>query len=218
MGVYRRTGSTHIWHPWKFLRSKNLFFNNEYTLEAFVKSIEEELNIKSLKEWYKVSNETLAKLVGPTPITRCNGLQSMLTKVYPRHEWDVLKFEIKQKKSFQKYLNSLISKLLPNEELIEDYVHPSFLHEEFENAVSDIYLPSLKLAFEYQGQQHYEENITVFNIKESVNRVQKEKLKQRICQQLGITVVEVPYWWNKRKEYIATEIARVRPDIKLQLD
>lgn len=70
----------------------------------------------------------------------------------------------------------------------------------------DVAVPSLNLAFEYQGEQHYESNqlygevLSVFSFffilfkSESVKK--KDSRKLDLCKEEGITLIQVPYWWD----------------------
>jgi hypothetical protein len=49
-----------------------------------------------------------------------------------------------------------VQKLFANEEILCDYKHPQLSFTTNNKMELDIYIPSLSLAFEYQGQQHYE--------------------------------------------------------------
>jgi hypothetical protein len=72
----------------------------------------------------------------------------------------------------------------------------------------DVYIPSLALAFEHQGEQHY--GLHLWGQTQRV--VKNDEEKRDICKRLGITLIEVPFWWNKSKEQMEAAIWRVRPD------
>jgi hypothetical protein len=61
------------------------------------------------------------------------------------------------------------------------------------NTLLDIYVPSLQLAFEYQGEQHYRETSLYGSPEEQKER---DLTKRGICRDAGIFLIEIPYWWN----------------------
>lgn len=81
----------------------------------------------------------------------------------------------------------------------------------------DIYIPSLNLAFEYQvfmllspfpipdshcpyqqEQHHYASVNFVYQPLEEVQ--ERDKTKQQLVAEKGITLITVPYWWDCQKE------------------
>ena len=85
----------------------------------------------------------------------------------------------------------------------------------------DVYLPELSLGLEYQGEQHFTPIHWIIDISAQLQRDQE---KQHACKQVkpsnlklnlkaGITLVEVPYWWNFSVESLATTIQITRPEI-----
>lgn len=57
----------------------------------------------------------------------------------------------------------------------------------------DGFCPSLKLAFEHQGQQHYEQVRYFYGSKNSFKKRQLyDELKRRLCQEHGIVLIEIP--------------------------
>jgi hypothetical protein len=54
----------------------------------------------------------------------------------------------------------------------------------------DIYLPSLKLAFEHQGDQHYAHHFR-YGSQELIQ--QRDQEKREGCNRLGITLILIPY-------------------------
>ncbi len=57
----------------------------------------------------------------------------------------------------------------------------------------DIFIPSKKIAIEYQGQQHYEE-ITFFDGEEGLRkRKERDEVKRKKCLDNGIILVEWSY-------------------------
>jgi len=103
--------------------------------------------------------------------------------------------------------------LPPSIEVFEEFVHTDL---EFiisgRAMIFDIYVPSLKLAFEYQGSHHYCSQ-TMFGEINSYHFRDGEK--RQACKSLDITLIEVPYWWQCDKESILAMLHRSRSDFVL---
>jgi hypothetical protein len=79
----------------------------------------------------------------------------------------------------------------------------------------DVFVPSLKLAVEYQGEQHFKSQ----HIYNESNMVQiRDNLKKEACKQLGITLLEIPYWWDQSIESLAATIHKQFPNLPLNID
>ena len=70
----------------------------------------------------------------------------------------------------------------------------------------DGYNEELKIAFEYQGLQHYEA-VEYFGGEESMLAQQKrDNLKKELCEKNNIILIEIPYWVKDLYEYISQEL------------
>lgn len=74
----------------------------------------------------------------------------------------------------------------------------------------DIFLPGHRVAFEYQGEQHYRDHY-FFGLKEMYEK--KDHEKKIACQKLGITLIPIPFWWDKQEISLATIIAHNCPNL-----
>ncbi len=72
-----------------------------------------------------------------------------------------------------------------------------------------IFIPSLSLAFEYNGEYHYK----LVPIHHSGHIQERDTKKRAWCQAHGITLITIPYWWDKKPESVATTLHMIRPDI-----
>jgi hypothetical protein len=75
----------------------------------------------------------------------------------------------------------------------------------------DIYIPSISIAFEYQGEVHYTNSNLLNSDQERIFEIDIEK--KNACKNLGITLIEVPFWWDRQKETLAATIHQHRPDL-----
>lgn len=77
----------------------------------------------------------------------------------------------------------------------------------------DIYIPKLKLAFEYQGKQHYFP-IKAWGGKKALKEVQiRDKIKVAICKDEKITLIKIDYTEPLSEKYIKTIIESTVPNI-----
>ncbi len=44
---------------------------------------------------------------------------------------------------------------------------------------------------------------------------QRDTKKMEACKNVGVTLITVPYWWDRTMKSIATAVQLARPDIKL---
>jgi hypothetical protein len=82
----------------------------------------------------------------------------------------------------------------------------------FSLLILKIFLPHLSLAIEYQGVQHYISNL----FGSYAIRQRRDQAKLKFASQLGITLISIPFWWDKSSESLASTIQYYRPDIHLQ--
>lgn len=86
-------------------------------------------------------------------------------------------------------LYQIIKNILPQFEMVRHH-RPKWL----EGLELDIFIPDLKLGFEYQGQQHFHP-IKAWGGKESLKKLkERDKKKVKLCEQNNITLIEVLYF------------------------
>jgi len=77
------------------------------------------------------------------------------------------------------------------------------------NLELDCYNPDLQLALEYNGKQHYTYTPHFHKSKKDFySQVHRDDWKRKRCRELGIKLIEVPYWITipKLKNYILKQI------------
>lgn len=93
------------------------------------------------------------KECGLSGLYKQKNLIRSLYALYPEIEWDRKLFSIKNKKSNQRLLFELIKELFPNEVVFENYMHEDLKWSNSRQRMQlDIWIPTLKLALEYQGR------------------------------------------------------------------
>lgn len=90
-----------------------------------------------------------------------------------------------------------------------NYKHPELVHSSGWKMELDIFYPTLKIAFEFNGRQHYQDSFRG-NLHLQRSRDTEKKVA---CESLNITLVSVPYWWDRSLTSLAATIKGERPDI-----
>jgi len=75
---------------------------------------------------------------------------------------------------------------------------------------ADVFIPSLNLAVEYNGEMHYEEAF----FGSTAERRKYDDLKVSKFAEKGITLVQVPHWWDGKIRSLIEVIHKHRPDIE----
>jgi len=85
-------------------------------------------------------------------------------------------------------LVTIIARLFPDHEIARHH-RPKWL----EGLELDIFIPEMKLGFEYQGQQHYKA-VKAWGGHKALEELQaRDAKKRRLCRQHGVRLVEIDY-------------------------
>lgn len=191
------------WHPWRLQHAPQNFWNSMDNHRTSLNWIAELLGIREPEEWYTVKNRDLTERgLGSLFTIHGNSILRVLNAVFPEFDWNP---DAKVSKG-QKELWQLFKKMTDREVLMN---YKSFLLPIKFKTELDIYIPSLQLAIEYQGAQHYSQHSKQF----FMGDMEKDKWKRAACKQLGISLVEVPYWWKESPAQLISTIAKTRPDL-----
>lgn len=74
----------------------------------------------------------------------------------------------------------------------------------------DAFIPTLGLAFEYQGEHHYHD---IYALGNKWSQKMKDDEKKTACEEKGITLIEIPFWWNRERSSLMATIHRKRQDL-----
>lgn len=122
----------------------------------------------------------------------------MLKKVYPS--------------KLHQFLFKVLQDIFPNKsDLHMNYTHDTLRFPGSDKLITyDIFIPSLSLAFECQGEQHYRAS-TIYTDIDGVSKRDGDKIK--LSESAEITLIRIPYWWDHSKESLIATIHKYRPDV-----
>jgi len=103
-----------------------------------------------------------------------------------------------------------VTELFPSHRIFEEYTHPTLTFATSSKISIDVFVPDLSIGFEYQGAQHYHSSVYFGPV--SV-RKKRDNEKKREIEGIGLTLIEVPYWWDKTKKGLERIIQRERQDL-----
>ena len=195
----------HEWHPGiTRTRVPNHHWNDIDNVKSFIYELKEKLHIKHDSEWLRVSIEQITKAGGSSLIAKYKSLYHILKLVYPEIKWNKKDFQNRNKRAAQRWMFVQVKKLFPGCEVIEEYLHEELSRISGRAIELDTYIPSKKLAFEFQGQHHYIDSPSLGSLDLYEER---DAEKVSLCKQHGITLVAVPYWWDNTLESLREYIA-----------
>lgn len=219
-------------HPWKVYHFEHVpqrFYKNEENVKRVLGELARELKVEKFEDWYGVSHSQIAALGYISILHECRGCASifflinegifeLLSKFYPEFNWEKTRFRFYKS---QQFLYQALSDLFPKAEVFMNYPHPDIRFENGNRVELDIFVPAFSIAFEYQGevflcvyscnlQRHFFDN-TLHGVTSETKLRDSEKAK--LCAQHGITLIQIPYWWNFSNDSLKATIHKYRPDI-----
>lgn len=99
-------------------------------------------------------------------------------------------------------------------EIYEEFIHQDLSFQSGRSFQFDTFVPKLKLALEYQGEQHYYQVYPLGQLDQIQRRDQE---KRTACKAHEINLIEVPYWWDRTKESLAATISQIMPHLNIPL-
>ena len=184
------------------------YWNDKENINEFLNELKEKLNLNSSNDWIRLSKHQIRQHGG-------NGLLKKLGKnslfdIFNQQKLDININHLHDrttKRSSQRWLFLQVQKLFPDDEIIEDYFHSEISRCSGFAVQFDIFLIQRNIAFEYHGEQHYEDIPSAFATIELYNNRDKEKTK--LCEQFGIKLIVIPYWWDNRLDSLQTTINKI---------
>mmetsp|Transcript_8593 Transcript_8593/g.9577 ORF Transcript_8593/g.9577 Transcript_8593/m.9577 type:complete len:691 (-) Transcript_8593:18-2090(-) len=173
----------------------------------FLQTVAASLKITEPSAWYNVSKHQIRTLGGYGILKYYPQALSMLDSEFA---WDWTKFHMNQK-SNQRYLSRCIQGILPQFSVLEEHCI-GLRASTGAPIIVDIFIPKLDIVVEYQGEQHYKDNIFPEGLSTS-SRDALDTEKLAICREIGVTVVPIPYWWGDNIDAVIATIRYFCPHV-----
>jgi len=213
----------HNWQEWRFRKVPQHFWDNKQNILRYMKWVSDEIGVVSMRDWYSLSNKQFIHLGGSRLLMKYGGLIPLLSHLFP-HCSNASQFYPLQKMrsshmknslplagKAQRHLWNIVQRLFPMDSVLLNFIHPQMAYpESFIKMEFDLFIPSLSLVFEYQGEQHFYWNLRSGKPQSQQSR---DNIKRKISGQHGLTIVEIPFWWRGDIASLCEYIERLRPDL-----
>ena len=190
-------------------RKTRNYWEDQENIKKFIEELKVKYSIKNEEDWYRVSLKQIRSTPGGGGIlNKHQSLYNILTIYYSssssKFKLDYMKFKKRDKKSIQRWLFLQLEKLYPQQEMIENYIHPI---QRVSNSIFefDVFIPAFSFAFEYQGEHHYQD-IPAFGPVELYRSRDLEKLE--FCKNNNIHLIIIPFWWDLSLDSLSLLIVR----------
>jgi len=202
------------WKKEEFRSRKTLeYWTNKENLKNYLLYLKSYANVKDNLDWRRISKLAIKNAGGRGVLTRYGRLSKALIAADMQVDGDdCATTQSKPEQKLKKILEEIISGK-ENITMLIRYRHPQMKHSlSGIHMELDFWIPEWKLAFEYQGEHHYYQLHN--NISEPIeNQKVRDSEKKKACEELGIDLVIIPYWWNKTKEDLLALISEKRPKL-----
>eukprot|EP01114_Cavostelium_apophysatum_P001389 TRINITY_DN11199_c0_g1_i1.p1 TRINITY_DN11199_c0_g1~~TRINITY_DN11199_c0_g1_i1.p1 ORF type:complete len:588 (-),score=156.40 TRINITY_DN11199_c0_g1_i1:19-1782(-) len=198
----------HKWQAWKFASVPKGYWDDDANVMQAVAALSEEIGIEQISDWKMLTPTQLDSLGMGTLRKKYGGVLALLQKLFPSHSWERV-----HSKKVQYVMFRNVRMLFPEAADVHlDYQHLGMLYTATNKPMElDVYVPSLKIAFEYQGAQHFDQSASYFGAAEQL--LKRDEEKRVACKKQNITLIEVPYWWDQTFQSLAATVRELRPDL-----
>jgi hypothetical protein len=195
------------WVPWRFKRLPSKLMQDPKMIEEALRFIELKCEIQKPKDWYSVSEKQIQTLGVKSFLDHFGGLYHVLMQYRPAVTWDESLF-IGVAHFGGKVLGVTVRKLFPTVDIEEDYKFE-------EGQTVSYFIPSLKLAFDYQGVGEYVERSSAPTARFVL---MENPMKVTVAERHGVTLIFVPYWWDRTLASLAATILERNEEFKAKMD
>eukprot|EP00026_Physarum_polycephalum_P003805 Phypoly_transcript_03820.p1 GENE.Phypoly_transcript_03820~~Phypoly_transcript_03820.p1 ORF type:complete len:752 (+),score=55.45 Phypoly_transcript_03820:18-2273(+) len=172
------------------------------------------LHVHTYEDFYAIPKTYITSFCKSSLLKQHGTVEGLVKKAFPHHKWDHDKFVQPRRAIFtpQIFLQRIIRTLFGAEVPIRSNVRDEFGPKSLE---IDIFLPSLRVGFEYQDPHHYFHSVFGKETLDSY-RARDEKKKQ-LAAERGIVLINVPFWWDWNEASLISTVKFKRPDLLAHL-
>jgi len=202
MGIHRNTFGRVMYGYWKASGS----------IERYLQWLAAYLSLGTLSEWLeRVPTRLLhSTLGGSRALALVGGIRNLFHYPLENH-LSIGHSGSAVRSKYQLHVYHCVQLLLG--EALLCYKHPQMRFPRTGIPMElDVFVPSLSLALEYQGNAHYQWHFTFGS--PTRHQVRDEEKRQE-CSKLGLTLVEIPYWWSGNRDILVSCLLAHRPDLQL---
>jgi hypothetical protein len=191
---------------WLFTITSSGFWHKRENRLSYLKWLEIELGYNSCEDWYDVMLEDFLNNKGHAFIGHYNRRPILaLVDLLPEYNWDTLRMKKNKIKAKQKRIYRIIKSMYSD--AIWEYRSDNIRFKKSGRKMEfDIFIPSLNVAIEYQGLQHFMP-MSNWGGESAFSSIQKrDKEKRQVCLEKEIKLIEITC---KDKNYTTNEIADI---------
>ena len=196
IGLLKHIFPDHDWKEFLFSSTPKGWWYHDSNWIVYLDWLKVKLGFDSMEDWYLVTVDDFIRHNGASPLKITGSSPSKIVlKTYPEYDWEVERFYDGKKN--QKRLFRIIRDIFPNQIIHFDFKHHEMRFESSNYPMElDIWIPSLNLAFEYQGEQHYDDE----------DVMKRDEQKRSACAKKSIHLIEIPHTWDSSKEFVLDKI------------
>ncbi|GAK60958.1 hypothetical protein U27_00856 [Candidatus Vecturithrix granuli] len=188
------------WKEWLFASAPKNFWKSPDNRLRYMQWLGKQLNFRKYEDWYEITQKLFESHNGGGFLDYFHASPSAaVIATFPEYKWQPERFAYGKKQ--QKQLYRIIKKIFSKYVIKWDFKHPDMRFIETNQKMElDIFIPSLYLAFEYQGEQHVLPKTIWGGIPALKETQQRDEEKKNACRQHGITLIEVPHSWDGHED------------------
>jgi hypothetical protein len=197
------------WKPWLFTKVPPNFWATKRNRVTYMKWLYKQLGFNTREDWYTITRKAFIDHQGAGLMQNYYGGSPVAVVVdCVAGKWDQEKFSLGLKR--QKQLHRAVKRLFQKEEIKWNFKHPDIRFPGTKRAAElDIWLPALRIAFEYQGEQHFVP-IRAWGGRRALRKLRaRDRHKREECERLKILLIEIEYTWDGTSQSLCDRIRHV---------